>query len=119
MRIVIRIIRSCLHSNPQFIDDQLWGEISFLSAGLVGILKSRKVTRTVREACLTIQHLCSIRTSPNSLIDDSIPHLFALLHRAGDSNSPGSDAVWNALKMSIRKFQHSKVIKASFILDGE
>ena len=111
MKILLRIIRSCLHSNPQFIDDQLWGEISFLSSGLVGILKSRKVTRTVREACLTIQHLCSIRTSPNSLIDDSIPHLFALLHRAGDSNSPGSDAVWNALKMSIRKFQHSKVIK--------
>ena len=55
----------------------------------------------------------SIGNSPNALIDEPLPHLFALLHRAGDAQNAGAEAVWNAIKMSVRKYQHSKVIKHS------
>lgn len=56
---------------------------------------------------MTFQHICSIGNSP---IDEPLPHLFALLHRAGDAQNAVAEAVWNA-KMSVRKYQHSKVIK--------
>ena len=107
----LRLIRSSLHSNPEFLTDGFWQELAPLPPQLASILKTRKLTKLVREASLTIQHLCSIRNSPNSVLDEPMPHLFGLLHRIGDSNSAGADAVWSALKMATRKYQHSKVIK--------
>jgi len=53
----------------------------------------------------------SISSTPNSLIDDVIVSLVNMLPRIGDSTSQVAETVWLALKMSVRKFQHSKVIR--------
>ena len=71
----LRLMRSAMHSNPSHLNDQFWPEVDFLGFSLVDILKSRKLTRLVREAALTFQHICSIGNSP---IDEPLPHLFAL-----------------------------------------
>ena len=107
----LRLLRSAMHSNPGHLNESFWSELGFLTFSLVDILKSRKLTRLVREAALTVQHICSLGNSPNALIDEPMPHLFTLLHRAGDATNPGAEAVWNAVKMSVRKFQHSRAIK--------
>ena len=69
------------------------------------------MTKSVKEVSLTIQHICSISSSPNSLVDDVIVSLINMLPRMNDSSSSVVDTVWLALKMAVRKYQHSKVIR--------
>ena len=52
-----------------------------------------------------------ISNPANSLIDEVIVSLVNMLPRLGDSTSNCAESVWCALKMAVRKFQHSKVIR--------
>ena len=50
----LRLLRSAMHSNPSYVNDTLWSDLAtFLPQSLVDILKTRKLTRLVREAALT------------------------------------------------------------------
>jgi hypothetical protein len=112
---MLRKLRAIIYHHNKIPGKTIWEEIgAFFPKFAIDVLKLRKLTATTREVCLTIQQICSIPSSPDTPFDDAVAHLIQMLPRISDSSSQTAETAWNALKMCVRRYQHTKVKYTNF-----
>jgi len=114
---MLRKLRAIIYHHNKIPGKTIWEEIgAFFTKFAIDVLKLRKLTATTREVCLTIQQICSIPGSPDTPFDDAVAHLIQMLPRISDSSSQTAETAWNALKMCVRRYQHTKVKLSNLIV---